>query len=154
MKATLVKGVFVLCVLFAGFAATSCSSSDDDEKVTSPEIEGYWKLGASWCVKISGTEGRLVLFDNTVPMYEGFDKFVKIGDVTIKDLKKVVDNMWTGKEMGFFKTTEGEVTHIVWFDVTYSLSDDGKELERYIADRGTQTYHKVEKPTDDIPTRE
>lgn len=141
------KGMYALFVLFIGFALMSCSD-DDDEKIEKT-INGYWKLGKSWCVKVEGNQGVLVLFDDTHSEYKDYNKFVKLGDVVMKDLKKVDDNLWTGQEVGFFVTTEGEVLRIEWLDATYEMNAAGTELTRHVAGKSNQAYHRVQQPTDE-----
>jgi hypothetical protein len=109
-------------------------------------LDGIWKAKESWVVKIdekSGT-GTFVKLD-AEEHKEGLSKFLKVGDLAIKDLKEISNHLWTGKEiMWYYYTTTGEIVYTDWQEVTYTLNDANNQLTRSSSAYGGEIiYYKV-----------
>ena len=143
MKKNLIGALVLLSILFF---AVSCEKEETHKKY----LNGIWKADDTWCVEIKKDKGYFVLL-RAEEQFPGLSRFLKIGDVAIKDLKKTGNNTWSGKEIAWrYWVSTGEVYELDWSNATFVLSEDKQSFVR-ISEFGNLTYYKVNNILDEVP---
>lgn len=133
------------------FVATILLISCSKEETHKKHLTGLWKVDDTWCVEIKKDRGYFVLL-NAEAQFPGLSKFLKIGDMTFKDLKKTGDNRWSGKEIcWYYYVDTGEILQTDWDPVTIVLSGDKKSFISIRGGSDQLTYYKVNNVLDNVP---
>ena len=137
-------GIACLAVLGMFF---SCKKEETHKK----HLNGLWKVHDGWCVEIKKDKGYFVLLEANDFGDIGLSRFLTIGDLALKDLKKEGENRWSGKSVfWWYNTNTGEVLELDWGGATFVLSEDKKSMIE-INEFGRTTYYKVNNVLDRVP---
>lgn len=124
------KKIFMLVLMALPlFAATSCSSSDDDKDEPNLSLDGDW-TSLSNDVRVSGSTAKFTAI-RTGGWADAVEQgFMEVGDLRFKDIVKIKDFEWSCSIFTiYYNETDRIVTGTTWTeDCTITLSADGKSF--------------------------
>jgi hypothetical protein len=98
-----------------------------------PTLDGTWTLGST-IFTITGNSGviKQLPSDESALIDSAIDKgYFKVGTTYIRNLKYTSNSKWTGQLMGFIYNSNkpGVCTGTGWYNLTFTLSADGKTIK-------------------------
>jgi len=148
MRTIFKVNVFLLLTLLlsVGCSKDKSDSLDENKKQEqqNSELNGIWEINENCKIKIDGKQAIFVVYNTEFAKLKGLDKFIKVGDVAIKDLVKIEENKWTGKEIiCYYIESTKEVTRIDYSLSTFTLNAEKNKLTSKNDQIGSTTYYKV-----------
>jgi predicted secreted protein len=137
-----------LAIVFS-FAACNTGGGGGGGGGTNLNLDGNWKDGENWQIKIAGSTATLTKIENTTnySWKSAVDKgFVKVGDQYLKDIVKTGDLTWTGEILSVNYTGSGATTvatGTTWVSATITMASDGKSIHIEDKDGVTQDWTRM-----------
>lgn len=92
----------------------ACGTTDGDvENDDLAMLEGTW-CDEYWSVGFSGSEGVFTEFMSGVWLQALEQDWVELGTVKFRNIERVDDREWSMQELYARRTSEGEITELVW----------------------------------------